>query len=63
MVSARAGPTTPVRNSTHERWPSPTARTLITNLTSPGARPLWSGWVTMDGLHSAADSTAYSMVK
>lgn len=53
----------PERNSIEDRWPSPMARTLITNRTWPEASPVWSGWATIEGLHSAADSTEYSWVK
>ena len=53
----------PVRNSIEEMWPSPTARRLRTNRVSPGPRPDWSGWATIDGLQRAAASTEYSAVK
>ena len=38
-------------------------RTLITNRKLPGAESVWSGWATMLGLHSAAPSMEYSLVK
>ena len=62
MRSSPAGPTTPVRNSTDDRCPSPTARRLRTNRHRPGARPDWSGCTTADGLNRAAASTEYSWV-
>ena len=57
-----AASTTPVRNPIEERCPSPMPRTLITNRRLPAAVPVWSGWATMLGLHSAAPSMAYSLV-
>ena len=62
MRSSPAGPTTPLRNSTLDRWPSPTARRLRTNRHCPGSRPDWSGCTTADGLNRAAASTEYSWV-
>ena len=53
----------PVLNSMLDRWPSPTARRLITNRSSPGPQPAWSGCGTIDGLNSAAASSAYCWVK
>ena len=35
----------------------------MANLTDPGGKPVWSTDGTMEGLKSAADSIAYSMVK
>ena len=49
----------PVLNSMLDRWPSPTARRLMTNRSSPGPQPVWSGCGTIDGLNSAAASSAY----
>ena len=46
-----------------DRWPSPIARRLSTNRTSPAAQPAWSGCCTIDGLNSAAASSAYCWVK
>ena len=43
MRSSPAGPSTPVRNSTDDRCPSPTARRLRMNRQLPGRRPDWSG--------------------
>ena len=34
----------------------------MTNRRLPSAVPVWSGWATMLGLHSAAPSMAYSLV-
>ena len=62
MLSSPTGPTTPERNSTDDRCPSPTARRLSTNRARPGSRPDWSGWATADGLKRAAASTEYSWV-
>ena len=53
----------PVRNPIEELWPSPMARTLMTNRTLPGLTPVWSGCITMLGLQRAAPSMAYSLVK
>ena len=53
----------PVRNSMLETWPSPTARTLIRNRVVPAGSDVWSGCTTIEGLNSAADSTAYSWLK
>ena len=53
----------PVRNPIEDWCPSPIPRTLITKRRLPAAVPVWSGWATMLGLHSAAPSMAYSLVK
>ena len=53
----------PVRNPIEERWPSPIARKLMTKRRLPGGTPDWSGAATMLGLHTAAPSMAYSLVK
>ena len=50
----------PERNSIDEMCPSPVARRLITKRKAPGGTSLWSGWGTIEGLKSAADSKAYS---
>src|ERR1017187_1258815 len=50
----------PVLNSMLDKWPSPTARRLMTNRSSPGLQPAWSGCGTIDGLNNAAASSAYS---
>ena len=54
---------TPLRKTIEEMCPSPVARRLMANLTDPGGKPVWSTDGTMEGLKSAADSIAYSMVK
>ena len=62
---SRPGPgvvTAPV-DPMDERCPSPIPRTLIKNRRLPAAVSVWSGWATMLGLHSAAPSMAYSLVK
>ena len=46
-----------------DRWPSPICRRLIATRSSPAASSVWSGCGTIDGLHSAAASTAYSWLK
>ena len=53
----------PSRNPMDELCPSPIARTLMRNRTLPGLTIVWSGCSTMLGLHSAAPSRAYSLVK
>ena len=62
MWSSPARPRTPVRNSTDERCPSPTARRLRMNRQLPGETPDWSGCATAEGLNRAAASTANSWV-
>jgi hypothetical protein len=54
---------TPVRNSIEEIWPSPIDRSVRMKRRSPSPRSPWSGCGTIDGLHNAADSIAYSPVK
>ena len=58
-----SGPMTPRRNTTDETCPSPMARRLIRKRTLPGGTPSWSRAGTIDGLNSATDSRAYSIVK
>ena len=55
--------TVPLRNVIDEMCPSPVARRLSTNRREPSSSPDWSGCQTIDGLNSAADSSAYSWVK
>ena len=57
------GPRTAVANPMDDRWPSPIWRRLIATRSCPASSPAWSGWATIDGLHSAAASTAYSWLK
>ena len=45
---------TPVRSSTLEMCPSPTARTVMRKRVDPAGSPPWSGCGTIDGLNSAA---------
>ena len=54
---------TPERKVIDEMCPSPVARRLRMNRREPSGRPDWSGCQTIDGLNSAADSSAYSCVK
>ena len=51
---------TPLRNSMEDMCPSPVARRLMMKRSEPSATPDWSGCGTIDGLKSAADSSAYS---
>jgi hypothetical protein len=53
----------PLANTIDDTCPSPTARIDIRNRNSPGARPLWSGCATTDGLKIADASKAYSSLK
>ena len=46
-----------------ETCPSPVARRLITNRTEPGGTPSCRNAGTIEGLKSATDSRAYSMLK
>ena len=55
-----SGAMTPVRNSMEEMWPSPVARRLMMKRRAPSGDAVWSGCGTMEGLNSAADSSAYS---
>ena len=50
-------------NPIDDRWPSPIWRRLIATRNCRAPSSAWSGWATMDGLHSAAASTAYSWLK
>ena len=53
----------PLRKVIEEMWPSPVARRLMMNRLEPSGTPDWSGAQTIEGLNSAADSSAYSCVK
>ena len=46
-----------------EMCPSPVARKLMMNRSAPFGTFAWFGCGTIDGLKSAADSSAYSLVK
>ena len=53
----------PTRKMIDETCPSPVARRLITNRTEPGGTPSCRNAGTIEGLKSATDSRAYSIVK
>jgi hypothetical protein len=53
----------PERKHSDEMCPSPVARSVRMNRREPLATPFWLGCQMIDGLNSAADSSAYSCVK
>ncbi len=63
MLISDSGLIVPVLNSMLDRWPSPDRPQAHDEPEFPGPQPAWSGCGTIDGLNSAAASSAYSWVK